>query len=180
VGFWLSRTPQQTGAAPTTQPAAPSDAAAPSTASSVPPASARIAPPKPSPPPDKTTPNASRVEESRTQEAALRVIEARLCTDLGPGKGTEWTCTKPSNPVHPGVLFFYTRLASAHDAVVLHRWYRDDHLQRSRELQIHANSNTGYRTYSRYTLNGESAGHWRVELRTRDGRLLHEEQFVVH
>jgi hypothetical protein len=47
------------------------------------------------------------------------------------------------------------------------------------ELPIHANITAGYRTYSRNTVDNQGAGDWRVELRTKDGALLHEERFVV-
>jgi hypothetical protein len=49
-------------------------------------------------------------------------------------------------------------------------------LRQSVELTVHANTGTGYRTYSRNTV---AAGEWRVELRTRDGALLREERFTV-
>jgi len=37
----------------------------------------------------------------------------------------------------------------------------------------------GYRTFSESIMTGDSAGNWRVELRTEDGVLLHEERFSV-
>jgi hypothetical protein len=37
----------------------------------------------------------------------------------------------------------------------------------------------GYRIFSRYTMKADSAGNWKVELRTKDGTLLHEERFSV-
>lgn len=73
-------------------------------------------------------------------------------------------------------MVFYTRLESARDATVEHRWYRGDELRQSGDLQIRANSTGGYRTYSRRTV---ESGDWRVELRTKDGTLLHEERFTV-
>jgi hypothetical protein len=44
------------------------------------------------------------------------------------------------------------------------------------DLTIRANPGDGYRTFSRNTV---VSGEWRVELRTRDGVLLHEERFSV-
>ena len=85
----------------------------------------------------------------------------------------------PSLPVGPGALLFYTRLESPIDTTVQHRWYQGDRLRQSVDLSIRANTSGGYRTYSRNTINDQSAGEWRVELRTRDGVLLHEERFVV-
>jgi len=43
-------------------------------------------------------------------------------------------------------------------------------------LGIHGNATEGYRTYSRQTVTN---GDWRVEVRSVDGALLHEERFVV-
>ena len=86
----------------------------------------------------------------------------------------------PSLPVGPGALLFYTLLKSRlTDTTVQHRWYRGDRLRQVVELPIRANMTGGYRTYSRNTVNSQGAGEWRVELRTMDGGLLHEERFVV-
>jgi hypothetical protein len=49
-------------------------------------------------------------------------------------------------------------------------------LLKSVDLSILANPGDGYRTFSRNTV---GSGEWRVELRTRDGVLLHEERFTV-
>ncbi len=47
------------------------------------------------------------------------------------------------------------------------------------QAPVRANPNEGYRTYSRQTVDGHGAGDWRVELRAKDGTLVHEERFVV-
>ncbi len=111
------------------------------------------------------------------------VTDAHLCRDLstgGPGGSSgDWQCVPPSLPLGPGLLFFYTRLTSPSDTTVQHRWYRGDRLRQVVELPIRANTSSGYRTYSRNTIGSEGSGDWRVELRTRDGVLLHEERFVV-
>jgi hypothetical protein len=52
-------------------------------------------------------------------------------------------------------------------------------LRKAVELQIRANPSNGYRTYSRFRVDQQSPGDWRVELRTRDGILLREERFIV-
>ena len=71
----------------------------------------------------------------------------------------------------------YTRVRSANDAEVVHRWYRGDTLLRSATLKIAANATEGYRTYSRQTV--DRGADWRVEVRSADGELLHEQRFVV-
>ena len=112
-----------------------------------------------------------------------RVAAAHLCKDLstgGPrGSSSDWQCVTPSLPVGTGSLFFYTRLESPTDTTVQHRWYRGDSLRQVVKLPIRANTAGGYRTYSRHTVNNQGADEWRVELRTLDGVLLHEERFVV-
>ena len=106
----------------------------------------------------------------------VTMAEAQLCRRLST---SDWRCDPVSSPVNRGSLFFYTRVRASSNTTVEHRWYRDDRLRKSVELRIQASPGSGYRTYSRHTLNAENAGNWRVELRTQDGFLLHEERFVV-
>jgi hypothetical protein len=101
------------------------------------------------------------------------VLKARLCADLD-----EWRCDPPDDPVPPGPLFFYTQVKFTHATTVQHRWYRDNRLNQSVSLRVAANP-SGFRTFSRSTMNSDSTGNWRVELRTEDGVLLHEERFSV-
>jgi Protein of unknown function (DUF2914)/Tetratricopeptide repeat len=129
----------------------------------------------------------SAAAESRKTAAPVPqppvVAFAQLCRDLSTarprGSSTDWHCVPPGLPVGPGPLFFYTRLKSPTATTVQHRWYRHDRLRQVVELPIRANPTGGYRTYSRNTVDNQGAGDWRVELRTRDGVLLHEERFVV-
>jgi hypothetical protein len=104
------------------------------------------------------------------------IAEAHLCRRLST---RDWRCDQVSSPVKPGLLFFYTRVNASNNTTVEHRWYRDDRLSQSVELRIQASPGSGYRTYSRRTVSAENAGNWRVEVRTKDGSLLHEERFVV-
>jgi hypothetical protein len=46
-------------------------------------------------------------------------------------------------------------------------------------LEVRASPESGYRVYSRKTVTADASADWRVELRTADGRLLHEERFTV-
>ena len=79
----------------------------------------------------------------------------------------------------PGPLFFYTQIKSPTATTIQHRWYQDDHLRQAVELRVEANRTAGYRTYSRNLMKSESAGDWRVEVRSQDGSLLHAERFAV-
>jgi hypothetical protein len=112
-------------------------------------------------------------------KSTLVVVEAQLCRDVRSGApgASGWRCDAATSPVPQGRLLFYTRVKSPAATTLEHRWYRGDRLRQRVELTIRANPGSGYRTYSRNTV-FESGG-WRVELRTRDGVLLHEERFTV-
>jgi hypothetical protein len=109
---------------------------------------------------------------------APTVVTARLCSKLSTG-ARNWRCDPARSTVDAGPLFFYTRLRSARDTTVQHRWYHGDRLHQAVELRVRANPGSGYRTYSRNTMTAERSGDWRVELRTRNGMLLHRERFTV-
>jgi DUF2914 family protein/tetratricopeptide repeat protein len=102
------------------------------------------------------------------------LVKARLCADVD-----DFLCDPADRPVPPGPLFFYTEVKSTSATTIQHRWYRDNRLYQSVQLRVPASPRVGYRTFSRNTMTGESAGSWRVELRTEDGVLLHEERFSV-
>ena len=116
-------------------------------------------------------------EPSPAKQSLLVVATARLCQKFSTGGSGDWPCVPVTGPIAPGALVFYTRVKSPRDTTVEHRWYRGSELRHTRRLSIETNTGTGYRTYSRYT--PEQSGDWRVELRSRDGALLHEERFVV-
>jgi hypothetical protein len=117
--------------------------------------------------------SARRITEASTP-VRLTLVKARLCADLD-----DFLCDPPDRPVPPGPLFFYTEVKSTSATTIQHRWYRDNRLYQSVQLRVQASPRVGYRTFSRNTMTGESAGSWRVELRTEDGVLLHEERFSV-
>jgi hypothetical protein len=102
------------------------------------------------------------------------VVTAQLCTAL-----TNWRCKAADSQVPPGPMFFYTKVKSATATTIEHHWYHGDRMHRVVQLRIAANPGAGYRTYSRNTIGSERAGDWRVELRSADGTVLHEERFIV-
>ena len=123
----------------------------------------------------RSTPRESRAPAT-SAPVIVTIAEAQLCRRLST---RDWRCDQVSSPVTPGLLFFYTRVNASNSTTVEHRWYRDDRLSQSVELRIQANPGNGYRTYSRRTVSAENAGNWRVEVRAKDGSILHEERFVV-
>lgn len=114
------------------------------------------------------------ITEGTSTPAPPTVVKAQLCATLD-----QWLCEPEDRPVPQGTLFFYTQVKSTTATTIQHQWYRDNRLMQSVELPILAGPGVGYRSFSRYTMSSESAGSWRVELRTRDGLLLHEERFSV-
>lgn len=121
--------------------------------------------------------SASATSASATSASAASarpvVVRASLCGDL-----VDWSCDPADDPVPSGPLYFYTRITAMNITTVQHRWYQDNRLLQTVELQVQPTA-AGYRTYSRNIMKSESAGHWRVEVRTDDGALLHEERFTV-
>jgi hypothetical protein len=168
---WSSRD----ASAPTPQPAAAQPAEA------MPPGIA--APP--------TTP--APIEQAQPPPAAPRSDDRNVATDKPPAaggitvstaqvcrtfstSGSSWRCDPVGDSAAPGPMIFYTRVRSPRDTAVVHRWYHGDTLRQSVTLRIQANATEGYRTYSRQTVDD---GDWRVEVRSADGNLLHEERFAV-
>ena len=138
------------------------------------------------PPPDDTPGGADRAgttnvvtetpPSSVPSPGAISLTTAQLCQTLSTSGGN-WQCDPPGDPVAPGSIVLYTRVRSSRDAVVVHRWFRDDILRQTVTLAIRANVSEGYRTYSRQTVDG--VGNWRVEVRSADDDLLHEQRFAV-
>ena len=142
----------------------------------------RDAPPPPPAATESRTPKASKAQPraaSRPPLVAAAHVCSRLSTSGTGGSSSDWQCASLSPPASPGSLYFYTRLKSPTDTTVQHAWYRGNRLFQVVELSIRANTSDGYRTYSRATVNNQSAADWKVELRTKDGNLLHEERFAV-
>jgi hypothetical protein len=106
---------------------------------------------------------------------AVTLATAELCQHFSTS-GRNWRCDQVGNSVAPGPIVLYTRVRSPHDVAVVHRWYREGTLRQSVRLAIRASSTEGYRTYSRQTVN---PGDWRVEVRSAEGNLLHEQRFAV-
>jgi hypothetical protein len=156
------------GAAPASPTPAPSSSARPAAA---PRTSASDGPGAGSPAP--AAPSAPASASASTSADGITVGDAELCTSLA----SNYRCTAASGTVRPGPLVFYTRLIADRNTSVVHRWYRDGQVRQSVRLEVPARPQ-GYRTYSRTTVTA-SDGEWRVELRTRDGQLLHTERFTV-
>ncbi|HVH28089.1 MAG TPA: DUF2914 domain-containing protein [Vicinamibacterales bacterium] len=146
-----------------------------------PPSPAIPAPIEQSPPPIVASGDDRKVVSDKPASSAptsggVSLTAAQLCKTFSTS-GATWRCDPPGDTVAPGSIVFYTRVRSSRDAAVVHRWYREDMLQQAVKLPIRANPSEGYRTYSRQRVDG--VGSWRVEVRSADGDLLHEQRFAV-
>jgi hypothetical protein len=113
------------------------------------------------------------------QGAPIEVLKAQLCSDLERRGSPDWQCVAARGDGSPGTYVFYTRLQTSAETRVEHRWYWNNRLHQTMRLTIPASGENGYRTFSSNRVIPERAGEWRVELRARDGSVLHEERFVV-
>jgi len=167
-------TPRVETPAPREQAPPPANAAAEPTPIPAPPEKPPAEAPTEKPP--IAAPPVKRVTPETAARGDVSVAEAKLCRSLTT---SNWTCTPATSPPAPGVFFFYTRVKSARDTTVQHRWLMNGRLVRSIDLRIRANPGAGYRTYSRNTVSGERRSDWTIELRDAGGALLHEERFTV-
>jgi tetratricopeptide (TPR) repeat protein len=121
---------------------------------------------------DADVPRLTTMDRQRNE--ALEVATAQLCTTL-----EQWRCEPAHESTNDRTLFFYTRVRTPASTTVQHRWFLGADLKRSIDLRIGSSPNEGYRTYSRQRVGRDETGDWRVELRSPNGTLLHEEHVVV-
>jgi hypothetical protein len=126
------------------------------------------APPKPAP---AAKPPAAAKSSSIVASAKPEVEDASVCREL-----RNWRCTAAGKSIESGAVFFYTRVKSDIPLTIEHRWYRNNRLERNVTHRIQPNDRSGFRTFSRTAV---KPGDWRVELRVRDGAVLHSEDFTV-
>jgi hypothetical protein len=159
-------------------------AVAPTVATPVgPPAAARepvSKPPAPAVVPEAVPSTAVRPKAASAQTApraaGVEALDSRLCQSLD--LQANWRCEPLPESAVSGPVFFVTRLKSATDTSVEHRWYRNDKLSQSVTLHVPA-TGSGYRTYSRMTVGQDRAGTWRVEVRGPGGAVIDQKTFVV-
>ena len=155
-------------------PVAPSQAQPPESAPR-PSASPVVEPSKPPAPAPREDNSRATKPSAADAGAPVSLVAAQLCRTLATSGN--WHCDPAGDSVAPGQLAFYTRVKSPRPTMVVHRWYRGTALRRSVELEIRANANEGYRTFSRQTV--DAGEEWRVEVRSASGELLHEQRVSV-
>jgi hypothetical protein len=182
VWQFTGRSSQTTGAAIPSEPVATAPAREPPPAQPPPVAAAVPTPAPEAPRVTKPAAVASKPETTRASSPeSVSIVRADVCRTFSTAtqQNGDWRCEPVEDTVAPGAFVFYTRLKSPGATTVVHRWYQGENLVQGVELRVGANPGAGYRTYSRNTIGPERAGAWRVELRSRDGALLHEVRFVV-
>jgi len=117
--------------------------------------------------------------EASVTSASVTVLSAQLCSALEKRGSPDWQCAVADGDLKPGTYMFYTRLLTNAATAVEHRWYRDGRIHQAMKLRVAPAAGGGYRTFSINTVSPERAGEWKVELRSADGSVLHEQQFVV-
>jgi hypothetical protein len=168
----VTRGPAPVAAAPAaaTPGAAPAEAGVLDAQTPLPSGTARAGGDTSAAPPGPTAP-------SPANPAAPRVTDARLCETLL--RGAAWRCEPSARFAAGGAVYYYTRVASARDAVIRHRWTRDGEVVRVVDLRIRANPSDGYRTFSRQSGRSLAGGEWQVAVLDSTGAVLHEQSFVI-
>jgi len=163
-------------AAPVVEPEAAPPRAAPPDASPAPVASPPAAVSEPVSKPAAPPAPPQTAPPRTVAGVAVEALDSRLCQSLD--LGSNWHCDPLPESAVSGPVFFVTRLKSAADTSVEHRWYRNDKLSQAVTLRVRA-TGSGYRTYSRMTTSPDRAGTWRVEVRGPGGAVLDQKTFVV-
>ena len=133
--------------------------------------------PSPAPAPSRAERQASLANIATIEP--VTVLNAQLCKALARRGTPDWQCTSAGADLQPGTLFFYTRLLTAANTTVEHRWYRGERVHQVMKLRVAPTPGSGYRTFSSNTVSAERAGEWKVELRAADGTVLQEQRFVI-
>ena len=97
-------------------------------------------PPKPQPPVRRSASSRRRGKERADGSRGVSLPQPRRRAGTGAARPL-------TSPVAAGPLVFYTRVKSARNTKVQHRWYRGNELRRSSDLGIIANPGSGYRTF---------------------------------
>ena len=161
---------------PALEPAAPPAEAAPPPAASPPVAAPPAASEQPPPPKAASRGDNRNVPAGKPPATGgVAVATAQLCRTFSTS-GSTWRCDPMGDSTAPGPIVLYTRVRSPRNTSVVHRWYQGGTLRQAVTLMVQANATEGYRTYSRQTVGG---GDWRVEVKSADGQVLHEQRFAV-
>ena len=89
-----------------------------------------------------------------------------------------WRCDPAGESTAAGAVYYYSRVRSNRDLVVRHRWTYQGQVVQTVSLEVRANPQDGYRTFSRQRLAGR-AGPWEVALIAPDGTVVDTQRFTV-
>jgi hypothetical protein len=116
--------------------------------------------------------------EAPAASAEGLTADTRLCAAL-IRTTREWRCDAVATPVDSDAVYYYTRVRTARDAVMRHQWSYQGEVVRTVNLEVRANAETGFRTFSRQTVSGRGAGSWEVALIAPDGAVIDTQRFAV-
>jgi hypothetical protein len=165
-----SADPAGSSSAPAT---APERAPVPPAATDTPPSAAAA---RPAPPPAARG-TSSTTSASPTQGSTVSA-DGHLCISLTRGGG-EWRCDAAGDRVGSDAVYYYTRVRTPRDAVVRHRWTYQGEVVRTVNLQVRANAEPGFRTFSRQIVTSREPGPWEVALLAPDGEVIDSQRFTV-
>ncbi|MDH4063572.1 MAG: DUF2914 domain-containing protein [Acidobacteriota bacterium] len=106
------------------------------------------------------------------------VVESGVCRTLSR-EGVAWKCDEANGVAGDSSISYYTRVRSAEDIVIRHRWSYGGRVVAVATLQVVANTGAGFRTFSSQTVSSLRPGEWQVAAVGPDGRILDERRFVV-
>lgn len=156
----------------TPEPPAPAPAAPTRPEMATPPPKAPVPAPFPSPRPGSPDESA----KGRSDGSSISV-DGRVCTALVRNSGV-WRCDPAGETTSAGSVYYYSRVRSPRDVVVRHRWSHQGTVTQTVPLEIRANPQQGFRTFSRQNLAGRS-GTWEVSLLGPDGTVIDSQRFTV-
>lgn len=130
---------------------------------------------EPAPAQARAVPPAPAAAPVRRDENTPIDVDGRLCATLARSGGV-WNCEAATNPTGGDAIYYYTRVRSSRDIIVRHRWTHEGEIVRTVPLEVRANPQGGFRTFSRQSLAGRN-GTWEVALVASDGTVVDRQQF---
>jgi hypothetical protein len=104
--------------------------------------------------------------------------DGRLCSAL-IRTSREWRCDAVGSTVDTDAVYYYTRVRTPREVVMRHRWTYEGQVIRTVNLEVRANAEAGFRTFSRQTVSGRGSGAWEVALIAPDGAVIDTQRFTV-
>jgi hypothetical protein len=128
---------------------------------------------------EAASPPVARAEKpspAASGQAGALTADTSLCQTLS--RGGAWRCSPFQEEGRANGVYYYTRVKSARDVTVRHRWTYEGKTVQTVNLQIRANARDGFRTVSHQRV-AARPGQWQVELLAADGTVVDARRFTV-